>query len=167
VVFKHVRNLKAVVDTVPLLVIGKAEQLELRNRIANVVHTLVLERPYTDKDLSGLVNTIFGPGTIYQREHRRFSTAQPAFVEVYGKNVESESMMLNLSRGGAYVELPNTDEIVIGDLMRLMIDLDEMKTNYRMHAKVVWAGGPTRAGHRGFGVEFIRPGDVFREMQNR
>lgn len=168
IVFKHVRNLRSVIDKTPLMVLGKVQNPTLIQQISQISNTHVLDKPCSEKDFKGVAHKIFNEEQVYQRFHRRFATEEKAFLEIYGKNIEAETRLLNLSKGGAYLEIPARSPIKVGDLLRINVDLKETHSAHRMHGRVVWTR-PVQAqpDSLGLGVAFIRAADVFREMQNR
>jgi len=162
------RNMKSYADKKPLLALGRVEKPELIEAVTSLPQTIFLEKPFEEKDLSGLTSKILDARGVAQRIHRRFNTEQKAFIEIYGKNVESETTLFNMSRGGAYFELPAQPDIVVGDIVKLNVDLKELKHNYRIHAKVIWTTpkGISTGGY-GVGVEFIRSNRLFQELSSR
>lgn len=164
----HVRNFKSVAENKPMLVLGRVETVENLNHLSDISETIFLEKPYLDKDLNGLTEKILTSRGVSQRIHRRFNTAQKAFIEIYGKNVESETTLYNMSRGGAYFEIPESPDIVVGDIVKLNVDLTELNHNYRIHAKVIWTTPKgISAGGYGVGVEFIHSNKLFHELSSR
>lgn len=143
-----------------ILVVSKIDSAAALHEINAVPNSFVLERPYDPRDLVGLVQKCIHEKQVSQRYHRRFPTKASAEVDVDGIMVRS--VVRNLSRGGAYLEVEDGPLPERGSTVVLNIALKDVHRSYSMPAKVVWVSLTAADGRPGLGVEFIGGGDVHR-----
>ncbi len=123
---------------------------------------LILEKPFHEKDLIGVSKKLIQGKKVDQRIHRRYPTNQIAKVELVTEGSLHDSHMFNLSKGGAYIELPQDLKLDEGDLLRLDIHLAQIDKKHDLHAKVVWTNKQARWNMgQSVGVEFISPDDIY------
>ena len=78
-----------------------------------------------------------------------------ADVEWGDSRPKATSVLFNLSKGGAYMELVGSSLVKKGDQLKVHITLDEVQKSYAMPAKVVWCSNRGINGGCGVGVEFL------------
>ncbi len=139
----------------PILVLSKADSLEARTILRSLENVFFLEKPYQIRDLIGLMRKVLFEDKIAKRIHKRFATEQEAKVSFSGKSGLTHSTMLNLSKGGAFVLIPEVVEVKIGDQMTVTVTLDDVNKTYVMPCKAVWISPEMQPGETGVGVEFV------------
>ncbi len=151
----------------PVLVLAKVISPDSYRIIESLEKTILLEKPFEEKDLYGLVDKLVQGRRVAQRIHRRFFTNQTAAIHNMKDEHHLRAQVYNLSRGGAYFEMDQHD-INRGDMVRVNVNLSEVSRNYSVNARVVWATqqGP-ESGRPGVGVEFLKAGDVYRNLLSR
>jgi Tfp pilus assembly protein PilZ len=143
-----------------LIVTAKAKTADQIREINAMQSTVFVEKPYEIKDLLGVVSKILRARSVSQRIFRRYYTMQKAEVEITAEQRKAPTTLYNLSKGGAYIELANTETLKIGDELTLHVPLNEMRRTYQMAARVVWTTIVGAGGGFGVGLEFVGPGDV-------
>lgn len=127
-----------------------------------------VERPFELKTLKGLVKKLMVAKSVPQQVFRRYRTNIAASIETFISGDKFGTHMFNLSKGGAYFELPKKPGISIGDLLRLKVNLSDMEREHQMHGRVVWT---THKGHvaggYGVGVKFMKTTDIYRNLLDR
>ena len=95
-----------------------------------------------------------------QKPAKRFLTKELSFVEVYGKPDFIPAQLKNLSATGACLELdPNqTENLAKGDIVRLIVKLNDLKKDRVVNAEVIWVKG------REAGLCFIPPNQVLDKL---
>lgn len=149
------KDLKNLGFNIPVLVLSQIVAGSAYVAIQNMDKTILLEKPIEEKDLLGVSQKLISGRTIQQQRNRRFATRQGAQVQfAHGNTVLG--WVFNLSKGGAYVELPPS-VVIKGDRLRLHVMLNQIERKYSMNARVVWIN-PIAAPHEniGFGVEFYK-----------
>jgi Tfp pilus assembly protein PilZ len=124
-----------------------------------------IDRPFEMKTLKGLSRKLMVAKTVPQQVYRRFNTNFEATLQTFVSGDQFATRMFNLSRGGAYFELPKKPGVTIGDLLRVKVHLSEMSKERQLHGRVVWM---THKGHSaggyGMGVKFIKSDDVYSNL---
>lgn len=160
--FREIRNLGY---TYPILLL--AENLDMNNFMPFIekLKGWYLEKPFEYKALRGVVQKLMSARTVPQQMHRRFRTKQNAVVETYISGEVINSLMFNLSVGGAYFEFNSKSKVSVGDLVRLKVQLDDVSKEHCVNARVVWTTrkGTNGAGN-GFGVRFVKGHDIYRQL---
>lgn len=89
----------------------------------------------------------------------RFDTKEKASVEIYGKAGKLFAALKNLSRTGACLEYA-LEELPVkrGDLVRLTIDLPNVKRRHYVSAQVMWRNG------RRTGLHFLTAEQLLEKM---
>ena len=101
-----------------------------------------------------------------EQRHQRYLTREKAHVEVYGRSVQAEAYVLNLSQSGAFLEW-NTDLPAIskGDILRLTVELSQVGKKHKVSAEVIWINDELE--NVGIGISFIKPEDVVTKLMSR
>ena len=129
------------------------EVTELSKRSKRLV---ILQRPMKEADVVALFceKVILG-GDVYQREHPRFDTKEMAYLEKVNGGEYSSGTILNISKGGAYIELDKKIQISRSDSVKLTLSLGNDKERVFM-AEVAWADVPSAQKERlGVGLRFV------------
>lgn len=127
-----------------------------------------LERPFELKTLKGVARKLMATKAVNQQIYRRYRTNVTATIETFISGDKFETHMFNLSRGGAYFELPKKPAVAIGDLLRLKVDLSDMERAHNIHGRVVWTThkGHAAGGH-GVGIKFMKTSDIYRKLLDK
>lgn len=124
-----------------------------------------LEKPFELKTIQGLTKKLMTARTADRQINRRYRTNQKAAIETFITGEQFETKMFNLSKGGAYFEMPRRPNMSIGELLRMKIQLEQMEKEHQVHGRIVW---PTPKGHSGggygIGVEFIKSEEIYRHL---
>lgn len=150
---------------VPIMMLAKAISQDALEYAKSLTKLVVLEKPYEVKDLYGITSKLTAGADVSQRIHRRFYTKQIAKIETIGGAMAHDATMLNLSKGGAYLELKN--KIDLRGLVKMSIPLGDLSKTYEVNAKVVWNNLDGMWGQGpGVGLQFIQAKDVYRNLLN-
>jgi Tfp pilus assembly protein PilZ len=127
-----------------------------------------MERPFELKTLKGLARKLMVAKQVPQQVFRRYKTNIEATLETFITGEKINTHMFNLSRGGAYFELPKKPSVNVGDLLRLKVHLQEFERDHNIHGRVVWT---THKGHAaggyGVGVKFMKTNDIYRNLLDK
>ena len=100
-----------------------------------------------------------------QQVFRRYSVNLNVSLETFDNGAPLETMMFNLSRGGAYCELGRKPRVRVGDLLRLRVWLNELEREHTVSGRVVWVTPKgRRAGGYGLGLRFMNYSDMYRKL---
>ena len=152
----------------PIVVVARASNPATAKEVQSIENVTFLEKPYDTKDLVGISRKHIFAAQVRQRVFRRYRTNQKTIVERYTKEDSKEGTVLNLSKGGAYVE-GEFENLDVGELLRLQINLNEVDREYTMPARVIWKVGRENALNQtntGIGVEFVRSDEVYKYLMN-
>ncbi len=150
-----VMSLRAAAYSGPILVTSKIESLESVRELQSMQNMVFLEKPFEIRDLQGIIRKFLNARSVYQRIHRRYNTVMSADVEWGDNRPKATSILFNLSKGGAYIELVGSSLVKKGDQLKVHITLDEIQKTYAMPAKVIWCSNRGMNGGCGVGVEFL------------
>jgi Tfp pilus assembly protein PilZ len=136
---------------------------------ANDKHKIYfMERPFELRTMKGLVRKLLSARPVVQQVFRRYRTNIPATIETFISGDKFPTHMFNLSRGGAYFELPKKPNVNVGDLLRLKVQSGDAKREHSVHGRIVWM---THKGHAaggyGVGVKFMKSTDIYRNLLDR
>lgn len=161
-----VRNFRGLGYTSPILMLARAVAPKAVELLKLFPKTVILEKPFEHKHFFGVTAKLLEGREVPQQSHKRFYTNQETTVEQIGKNKKYECSMLNLSKGGAYLEIADASADVRG-IIKMKVSLNEMDKQYEVNARVVWNSKNSLWGKgQGVGVEFIQAKDVYRNLLN-
>jgi Tfp pilus assembly protein PilZ len=127
-----------------------------------------MERPFELKTLKGVARKLMVTKNVPQQVFRRYRTNVAATIETFISGDKFHTFMFNLSRGGAYFELPKKPGVAVGDLLRLKVQLSDVDKEHHIHGRVVWT---THKGHAaggyGVGVKFMKTTDIYRNLLDK
>ncbi len=150
---------------VPVMMLAKAISKEALDYAQTLTKFIVLEKPFETKEFFGIASKLTSGRDVPQRFHRRFYTKQEARIETLGTASQVEATMLNLSKGGAYLELK--DKTDIRGLVKMSIPLGDLNKTYEVNAKIVWNSPQGMWGRGpGVGLQFIQAKDIYRNLLN-
>jgi response regulator RpfG family c-di-GMP phosphodiesterase len=150
----------------PVLMLAKAVAPKARDLLKVYNMTVILEKPLEHKHFLGVASKLIEGKEVPQQTYKRFYTNQVTTVEQMGANKKYDCSMLNLSKGGAYLEIADENAEVRG-IIKMKVSLDQMDKQYEVNARVVWNSKSTIWGRgQGVGVEFIQAKDVYRNLLN-
>ncbi len=159
-------NLKRLGYGFPVLIVGKSISKTCYEKLEKIPRLVLLEKPFEDKDFFGIMSKMISGREVKQKQHRRFYTNQTARIELFGSAAPVPAKMLNLSKGGAYFEVTG-DNLDVGKIVKLNVDLSEVSKQYQVNARVVWKSpNKDKMVSNNIGVEFIHATDVYRNLLN-
>ncbi|MBX9769412.1 MAG: PilZ domain-containing protein [Bdellovibrionales bacterium] len=159
------QQLRALGKDFALLILARVISPDVISEIESIPRTLVLETPVDEKRFWGIVGKLAQGSNVRQQRHRRFFTNQEIEVEPLTRmGMSYRGNVYNLSRGGAYIEVPEGN-LTVGDLVRFSVQLNELSKKYVVHGKVVWSTDRgSHAGNPGMGVAFMNSGDIYQNL---
>ena len=149
----------------PVIILVKVPDPKLIDGFIDMQNVTIVEKPYENKDLQGIAVKYLNDSAVMQRRYRRFDTKQKAMLESYNRDFSSQSIISNISKGGAHI-IGELEDISKGDLLRVCFELDELKKNHIMSAQVVWTSGDAGASDRAAGLRFISKSVVYDSLLN-
>jgi hypothetical protein len=95
----------------------------------------------------------------FQMGEKRYSVMLPVSSEKYGIGTRANLRMKNVSKTGALLRIIRSSEFFKkGDLLRLTVDLFELKKKKIVNAEIIWLNKDQ------IGVAFILPDDVIKKL---
>lgn len=166
---KHLDHVRSLSYNGPVLITAKGEVTDAIQALKSRQNVSFLPKPYELKSMQGILRKYLLARSVAQQLHRRFATEQDAAIEsASGKIPKMLSTVRNLSKSGALLELPLSSTFKVGDLVRLTLELKDLKRTYLMPAKVVWtsksAGRVAGTAIGTVGVMFVGRPDVARQI---
>lgn len=150
----------------PVLMLARAVAPKARDFLKHQSKLVILEKPFEHKHFFGVISKLLEGREVPQQFHKRFYTNQIMTFEQIGKNGKYEGSMLNLSKGGAYIEVAD-EKAELGGIIKMKVSLNELDKQYEVRARVVWNSKSSIWGKgQGVGVEFIQAKDVYRNLLN-
>ncbi len=161
------RDLRALGNTSALVILTPQVDHPTLKKMEKIYKSVIIQKPIRRNDLLGILKKFMGDQIVPQRLAERFYTDNPSQIESFGTAAKTNSRMLNLSRTGAYLELNESPKFAVGDLIRLDVELNQLRKTRSVHAKVVWLSPlASTSGGFGTGVHFIPDNQVYRHMLN-
>lgn len=151
---------------VPVMVFSGNVSKDDLEKVKKMARVTLIEKPFESKDVWGICEKILHGRPVHQRVFRRFNTAQKAAIEktLTGETFAAE--ILNLSRGGAFVEL-SQGHFMPGELLRLSVR-GQNKRKFDIDAEVVWSKVVGQeSGKSNAGLRFMSSEDVYRNLLSR
>ncbi len=165
--FLVAKKIRGLGYSLPILLLAKGVVNQVRDNIKTVAKSVILEKPLEHKHFYGVTSKLLAGREVPHQTHKRFYTNQVTVVEQMGKNMKFEGAMLNLSKGGAYLELADKGAASLSGIIKMKVSLNEMDKHYEVNARVVWnSKGSIWGKGSGVGVEFIQAKDVYRNLLN-
>jgi response regulator RpfG family c-di-GMP phosphodiesterase len=128
-----------------------------------MVHLLL--RPFHEKAFLGIIRKLLISKAVPKQVYRRFNTNQIAQLERLTSGEEVLTSMYNLSKGGAYCEFDSSETLVVGDVVRMKVALNDLDSEHTFNAKVVWTTRKGKfSGRFGCGVRFVNAKDIHRML---
>lgn len=149
----------------PIIVLVKVPGPTAIDSCSDLNNVTIIEKPYENKDLQGIACKYLSETIVNQRRFRRFDTMQKASLESYNKDFSSNSVISNISKGGAHI-VGNLEDLSKGDLLRVCFDLDELQKSHAVSAQVVWTRGSVGDSERCAGLKFISKSMVYETLLN-
>lgn len=161
------RDLRALGNTSALVILSPQMDHPTLKKMEKIYKSVIIQKPVRKNDLLGVIKKFMNEQTVPQRLSERFYTDNPSQVESFGTTAKTNTRMLNVSRTGAYLECNESPKFAVGDLIRLDVELNQLRKTRSVHAKVVWLSPLTStSGGFGTGVHFIPDNQVYRHMLN-
>ena len=148
----------------PILVMARVKVSKALESLRLMDNVLLLEKPFENKDLLGIVRKMLNARAVAQQVHRRFHTDEVAEIVPFGKDDAYETKLFNISKGGAYLEFEAYAPVRIGDMVRVKVELKAVNRVYTVPARVVWTGKAAGRSATGAGVQFVGTPDVQKSL---
>lgn len=149
----------------PILILGEKIDRQAMSASVRADRVHFAEKPIELFNLKGLVKKLVKQRQIPQQQFKRFRTNQSMDVENYSTGESVETSLFNLSVGGAYFESQGKYQAGIGDLLKMSVQLNDLRRSHMMNAKVVWTTRKgTYSGGYGVGVRFVKNDEVFNHL---
>lgn len=149
----------------PMILATEKMTPEARKFLDELSDVHLLTAPYGERALVGLTRKLMMARRVPRQAHRRFNTNLMAQMESMSSGNPLLTSMYNLSKGGAYCEFDSRENITVGDLIKLKINLEDTKSDYDLSAKVVWTVQKGRfSGRFGCGFKFISTQDAYSSL---
>lgn len=139
----------------PVVVFSGFASRETLIRVNSIPRTSLIEIPFHDKELYGVLHKLVSGSNLAQKIHRRFLTNQITTLQPLGSGQILTGRMTNLSRGGAQLEF-ELDHLRVGNMICLNVQLGDVSKNYYVHARIVWKNQNKETGTHDMGIKFIQ-----------
>ncbi|MDZ4660957.1 MAG: PilZ domain-containing protein [Pseudomonadota bacterium] len=161
------KDLRTLGNTSAIVVLAPTLENSLLKKTEKVTKSTVIQKPVRRNDLIGVIQKYILEQSVSQRHHERYHTDAPTQIESFGSEGKTSSRMLNVSRTGAYLQCADSPGFAVGDLVRVDVQLSDLKKVRSVHAKVVWISQEGETDDRfGTGVCFIPEREVYKHMLN-
>lgn len=159
------KNLREMGHRFPVMAVASIVDINTLLSLDSLPGTVLLEKPFADKDLVGIAQKLIRGDKVNQRIYRRFATNQIANLEVLPTGASYPTHIFNLSKGGAFLEAPDDIQFRQGDIVKLDIRLRQINRKHGVHAKVVWTHGKASWNKgQSVGVEFLSTENIYQHM---
>jgi hypothetical protein len=163
-----ITDLREMGYNLPILVFSDQVNKDAFERVRNLSKVVLIEKPFESKDIWGICEKLIQGRPVHQRVFRRFPTAQMAAVEKTLTGEKYNGNIINLSRGGAYLELAS-GHVLPGDLLRLSIQSEASARQFDIDCEVIWSkvSGENSKNKSNVGLRFMKSEDVYRTLLHR
>ena len=144
----------------PIVIITKGSNKVYQFEEKNVVF---VEKPYNNIELIGVVKNCLESDKAFQRKFRRFAVRQNATVETYNSGFKADTVIKDISQGGVGI-VGNLTGLEQGDFLRIHFDLDELKKERVMSARVAWIKEGEEDQEAG--LEFVSQEVIYKYLLN-
>lgn len=152
----------------PMLVVASRAGYNTQEKFNLLPDVHLLMRPFHEKNLIGIVRKLLISKKVPKQMYRRFNTNQIAQLEALASGSSLLTSMYNLSKGGAYCEFEATENLSVGDYVKVKVSIPDTSSEYTFNAKVVWTTPKGRfSGRFGCGVRFVSAKDAYRALVSK
>lgn len=144
----------------PIVIITKGSNKVYDYKEKNVVF---VEKPYNNIELLGVVKNCLESDKAFQRKFRRFAVRQSAVVETYNSSFKAETVIKDISQGGVGI-IGKLQGLQQGDFLRIHFNLDELKKERVMSARVAWV--KKSDDEEEAGLEFVSQEIIYKYLLN-
>lgn len=123
----------------------------VQHQPADFYQTTLLEKPYSDADVVGMIRRLLTVHTTAFRAHPRYETEQSAHLRAGETADETPCVLRNVSHGGACLEFNGPVPVKKGGIVHLDVVLTQENKAQSLRGRIVWIQ-PYR---RQAGVEFL------------
>ena len=162
-----ISDLREMGYSMPVIVFSEKVEKEAFDRVRKLQRVVMIEKPFEPKDLWGICEKLLQGKPVFQRVFRRFPTSQLAAVEKTMTGEKYSGNIVNLSRGGAYMQL-SSGHVLPGDLLKLSIESKTAARRFDIDAQVVWSKPEGENQNKSnVGLRFMKSEDVYRTLLHR
>lgn len=158
---QSILSMRDIDDKTPIVLLGNKINdmaLEILKAFPNI---LVLEKPRGIGALESVASKFLRGETVYNRKYRRFNTKETAQIILFSNGKEYDCHIVNLSKGGAFLEIKNFTEKVEG-LIKIKLNLNQIQKDYTLSAKIVW--NLVTQNSCQIGIQFIKSNDIYSQF---
>ena len=124
-----------------------------------------LTTPAVDSELLSLTKKLLSAPSSVPQRFKRHNTNINFDIESMSDGEVTNSIMTNLSKGGLYCTFEDDPKFVKGDLVRINIPLNELKTTRSMTGKIVWQTKKSLSNPKpGLGIQFINAQEMYASL---
>jgi hypothetical protein len=150
--------------TVSIIIFSEHTDKDALEKIKNFRRVVAIEKPFTPRDMWGILLKFLQGRPVYQRFFRRYNLVQSTHVEKTMTGEEYSGQITNLSRGGASLEIKG-GKVQPGDVLRLTIKRPESSQTFKINAEVVWSENDGKEAEiKKAGLRFMNNGDLYRTL---
>lgn len=164
------KKMNAVVDLrklgidFPLLSIADTYDEEAYKFVSELDNSVLLNKPFSDKQLLTLSEKIVDGKNVTQRKFPRFGTGERAYLSLYPNGTPSEVEVKDLSKGGACFIGDIDVGLRQGDTIRVRMFLENVEKTHNFFARVMWMDLITDEGRYYIGVQFVSESQIFKSL---
>jgi len=121
---------------------------------------VLVEKPFDDKDLSGIAEKMFRAAQVPQRKFRRFSTNQDVALSSYKTDFKALSKVNNISLGGLCID-GQWNNLQVGDLLKINFSFEKLNVERVMNGRVIWVQPGEKSSA---GIQFVKEEEVYGQL---
>lgn len=144
-----------------VVLLSRVMDATLIDQFESLNNFVLVEKPYEDRDLRGIVEKVFRAAQVAQRKFRRFSTNQKVAVSSYKTDFRTSTRVNNISLGGMCVEGDWAD-LQVGDLLKINFSFDKLNVERVMNGKVIWV--QEEGEQSSAGIQFVKEEEVYGQL---
>lgn len=148
----------------PLLSIANTYDEEAYKFVSQLDKAVLLNKPFTDKQLITLSSKMIEGDAATQRKFPRFGTQEKAYLSLYPNGEPTEVEVKDLSKGGACFVAPIGVGFRVGDVIKVRLYLDDVERNHNFFGQVMWMDLITDEGKYYIGVKFMSESQIFKSL---
>lgn len=120
-----------------LLILSKVKKHQELNSLKSERNAILLEKPFSEKDLLHLSHKILKNEPTQQRLHRRYRFCDTVGLESFGVSGKIAAKIKTISKGGAFLQLQGFTRLNLGDFIRIHLQLRTVDRYHMIPAQIV------------------------------
>ncbi|MBT4763380.1 MAG: PilZ domain-containing protein [Bdellovibrionaceae bacterium] len=166
-VIPFLKNLRNTGFQAPILILANEIDSNIVKELKHIDRAHHVKLPTVPNKLIKLTHKLVTNPNIKHQAFTRFDTNQTLDVENILTGENFDSLMKNLSMGGAYCEFDGPVQLNKGDLTRLNLSLDNVKNTHKMNAQVVWKEHDSIQQKYCVGFRFLNTQDLYKHLMTQ